>query len=128
MLASEREARSDVIRILRRVVVGAVAIDTSGGGACVLASGVAGSAVERRVRAEERESYEIVVVTSAVPGVHGSVAVLANGLEAKSDVVRRLRIGEIIHVAANAVDGKTLKLSGRKIFVAGIALDHCMCA
>ncbi len=120
VLTGRRKAGSDVVRIARRLVVGAMAgVAVRGGSAVAVA--VAVGAGRRGVGAGEREARGVGEGGRAPVVGHPDVALLAGDREAA--VGRIARLLEVGAVAGDAVGRRQLVLVGWLAAVAGLAVD-----
>lgn len=98
---SRRETSRHVIRIVRRLVVRLVAAETVGGNRGVVVVHMTTGACNRCVRAGQGETGVVVIETRRAPGC-GAMAHIALLRKARRNMVRVVRVVEIIQVAADA--------------------------
>jgi hypothetical protein len=125
-LAGTREASLSVRRIIRLIEVRHVAAHATCRRQRELAARMAGVAIQRRVRAYQREAGELhMVELRAHPVIHG-VALLALDWHPQRDVVDTggAGVNEIFLVARVASGREPLELSSRRALVARVAV-HC---
>ena len=122
--AGRRETSLCMRRIVGLVKVRHVAAVAGGGRIVEFPARVAGSAIERGVRARQREAGELrVIELRADPVVH-RVARLAGRRQIQSDVVDSDRLGtnKVLLMAGETLRRQTLELAHGSAFVAGVAV------
>jgi hypothetical protein len=107
-----------VIRVTGFLEIGQVAANASRRSPGVLAAGMTGAAVERRVHPGEGESRELCMIKSRTLPVINGVTVFARGRKSGGDVVRRRGLLIRSLVARVTLDRQPLKLAHRSPLVA----------
>ena len=125
-LACCREASLGVRWVVRLIEICHVTAHATRRRAAELSAGVAGVAIQSRVRPSQRKIRRRprMIKLRTQPVVHG-VALVARGGEVEQDVVEpgRLRVDEIALMAGVAGGRQTLELADGRALVAGIAVD-----
>jgi len=125
-LAGLGETQGDVIGIGSLAKIREMAAHAVGRRALELAADVAGQTVQACVHAGQCETRVFQVVKlGAKPVVH-AVALLAGGGEIGGHVAGARRVLVILSVTGIALRGQSLKLPGRRTFVAGSAVQRRM--